>query len=48
MQSTARVIGVGEVMESLGSKPGNTKQKPQKQKPEATSKVAPGLWRLEG
>jgi hypothetical protein len=35
-------------MESLGSKMGNTIQKPQKEKPEATSKVAPGLLRLEG
>jgi hypothetical protein len=42
------MIGMGEVMESLVSKPGNTKQKPEKQKPEATQKVAPGLLRLEG
>jgi len=37
------VIEVGEVMASL-----DTKRKVQKQKPEATWKVAPGLWRLGG
>jgi hypothetical protein len=35
-------------MESLSTKPEYTKQKPQKQKPDATLKVAPGLLRLEG
>jgi hypothetical protein len=48
MQSTATVIGVDEVMESLDSKRENTNQKPQKQKPDATLKVAPGLLRLQG
>jgi hypothetical protein len=48
MQSTATVIGLGEVMASLDSKLEKANQKPQKQKPDATLKVAPGLLRLEG